>query len=466
MGPLTKARRLVLSAASVRLRARLPQRLAERTLLGIPSGVGPMLRSALPGVVTLGLLGAKTLAAQEGVLDPSFGTGGLVLTDFQSGSDDRIFAIVVLQDGRILAAGASNGDFALAKYLPSGTPDLSFGTQGRFTFDFGGTDTAYSIAVQADQRIVLAGVSETTNPNAQTAAVLRCSSAGALDGTFGLGGIASFPGRPTLRAVHVHSDDKIYVAGGDSTFAVGRLLTNGSPDPLYGQDGWNMPLGAWPGGATDLALSPDGSATIAGRGTGALGGPHYAVGRYTAAGSLDPTFAGGNFAATSFGADEAPNAVKIGTVGMVHMGGWAEVAGNDWFVIAMTSSSGQGWSGRQIPFESGLDGRANDLVLHQGELGVLAGFARSSKGDDDFGLMRVTLCAGSGGCDPDPTFGANGRVRTDFGAGVDDVAQAIVIPTPGKLLVGGYSLASGSPDFALAQYAATTPVRLLGFEIR
>jgi uncharacterized delta-60 repeat protein len=60
----------------------------------------------------------------NGVLDPLFGVGGKVITDF--GSDGAQAKAVAIQpaDGKIVAAGerfsdVSGGDFALARYLAS-----------------------------------------------------------------------------------------------------------------------------------------------------------------------------------------------------------------------------------------------------------------------------------------------------------------------------------------------------------
>ena len=46
----------------------------------------------------------------------------------------------------------------MARYSANGAPDLSFDGDGKFTVDFfGGVDSAESVAVQADGRIVLSG---------------------------------------------------------------------------------------------------------------------------------------------------------------------------------------------------------------------------------------------------------------------------------------------------------------------
>jgi uncharacterized delta-60 repeat protein len=54
----------------------------------------------------------------------------------------------------------------------------------------------------------------------------------------------------------------------------------------------------------------------------------------------------------------------------------------------------------------------------------------------------------------DSSFGTNGKVITDFGAGSDDYAYAVAIQPSGKIVVAGVSNVSGSDDFALARYNA------------
>jgi len=98
----------------------------------------------------------------DGTLDTSFGTGGRVITDF-AGFSDTAYAVAVQPDGKIVASGSAGiintgFDFALARYNRDGTLDASF---GKVTTDFAaGTDQAFAVAVQADGKIVAAGQSD------------------------------------------------------------------------------------------------------------------------------------------------------------------------------------------------------------------------------------------------------------------------------------------------------------------
>jgi uncharacterized delta-60 repeat protein len=95
----------------------------------------------------------------DGSLDAGFGKSGKVTTDF-FGRDDYGYAVALQGDGKIVVAGSSGGDFALARYNSDGSLDAGFGTGGKTTTDFGGDDDGgYAVALQTDGKIVVAGSS-------------------------------------------------------------------------------------------------------------------------------------------------------------------------------------------------------------------------------------------------------------------------------------------------------------------
>ena len=95
-------------------------------------------------------------------------------------------------DGKIVAGGyAFNGldyDFAIARYNMDGSPDSTFDNDGRQTTDFGDYDNAYTLAIQSDGKIVLAGSSVGPNNNF---AVVRYNINGSLDSSFNGNGEAN-----------------------------------------------------------------------------------------------------------------------------------------------------------------------------------------------------------------------------------------------------------------------------------
>lgn len=73
-----------------------------------------------------------------GALDPTFGTGGLVTTDFGQ-SAETAQAVAVQPDGKLVVAGVSQvpsrsrNEFGMARYIAAGALDPTFGTGGRVT---------------------------------------------------------------------------------------------------------------------------------------------------------------------------------------------------------------------------------------------------------------------------------------------------------------------------------------------
>src|SRR5206468_220084 len=178
----------------------------------------------------------------DGTLDATFGNSGQVVTDFGPvfvGSDpsncalpladfhgvDVAFALALQPDGKLVAAGVSTGDFALARYNADGSLDTSFGTCGRVITDFAGDDAAASaLVVQPDGKLVAAGRrSVGGHPSFSLA---RYASDGTLDPIFGAGGrVVTKVGNDAeaFALVLQPGDGRLLVAGAaDGDFALAR----------------------------------------------------------------------------------------------------------------------------------------------------------------------------------------------------------------------------------------------------
>ena len=125
----------------------------------------------------------------NGNLDPSFGSGGALLTDMLTGmgGDSQVAALAIQPSGKIVAAGYASirgfySDFALARYTDNGTLDPTFGTGGKVLTDLGGTAGIASLVAQRNGRIVAGGTA------GGDFAVARYTDKGSLDQTFGAGG--------------------------------------------------------------------------------------------------------------------------------------------------------------------------------------------------------------------------------------------------------------------------------------
>ncbi len=202
----------------------------------------------------------------DGSLDLSFGDGGHVFTDFAGGGDFAQSALLQ-PDGKIVLAGvtapASSGAqrFGLARYLPDGGLDPAFGTGGKVVTDFGSArEIARSIKLAPDGKLVVVGdayfTSAPTAVGQTDYALARYNPDGSLDTSFndtgtllrgaGVGGFNSENSEIGWDLV-IQADNKILVAGqsrlfhrnngSDVDIEVFRLNPNGTLDPSFGNSG-------------------------------------------------------------------------------------------------------------------------------------------------------------------------------------------------------------------------------------
>ncbi|MDZ4813832.1 MAG: hypothetical protein SGI99_14645 [Pseudomonadota bacterium] len=182
----------------------------------------------------------------DGTLDASFGIGGIAETSFTTGQD-RPFALALQSDGAIVLAGwapIGNGSgFAVARFTADGMLDSSFGNGGRLTpFVASGIEYAHAVAVQPDDRILVAG---STSTNGSSHAIVRLTAAGTLDTDFGNGGrvVYRIGMRSEAKSLSVAGDGSIYTGGyafdvDDSEyFAVSRISSAGTWDQNFGGSG-------------------------------------------------------------------------------------------------------------------------------------------------------------------------------------------------------------------------------------
>lgn len=349
--------------------------------------------------------------AAAGDLDPSFGSGGKVTTS--PGGEANSLAIQT--DGKLVIVG-SLGGFDAVRYNSDGSLDSSFGTGGRVTINFSGTgsqDTAKSVAIQPDGKIVIGGSTTFFRP---TFALMRLNINGGLDPSFGVGGKVRTDFAPFgafINAIALQQDGKIVAAG------------------LRG---------------------PSGEQSVS----------DFALARYNADGSLDSTFGSGGKVATDFlGFDDVANAVAIQPDGKIIAVGYDNLfmfhspSSLFDFALARYNSDGSldssfGSGGRVTTEFFGSYDEARAIVLQPDGKLVVAGAASNSSAFTDFGLVRYNIDGSL-----DPTFGTGGKVMTDFLSEFER-AQALALQPDGKIVAAGLAerQSSARTDFALARYNA------------
>lgn len=222
---------------------------------------------------------------------------------------------------------------------------------------------------------------------------------GTLDSTFSTDGkvmtpVTSFANE--ARAIAIQSDGKVIVAGNASnntlnSFGLVRYNTDGTLDNAFGTAG-KTTTSCGPGNnvARAIIIQPDGKIVVAGNQENQTYS-QFAVARYNTNGTLDNTFGSGGKVLThlDYGFDLA-YAVAIQTDGKI----------------------------------------------------VAAGVSYDTLFNAEFGVVRYNTNGTL-----DNTFGGTGKVRTSLGTTWDQ-AQAVVIQTDGKIVVGGRT----STQMAMTRY--------------
>jgi uncharacterized delta-60 repeat protein len=220
----------------------------------------------------------------DGSLDASFSGDGKVTTEF-NGYDDYANSVAIQADGGIVVAGSAwhgnnysgNVDFGLARYYSDGRLQWS-----SFT-DIGGShDYANSIAMQGDGKIVVAG--RASNASDGNFVLVRYNSDLTLDKTFSgdgkmttdFGGSGAYDG---AYSVAIQADGKI-VAAGQATdeLALARYNSSGSLDTSFGVNGkvmTNFGVTGWTISANSVVFESDGKIVSAG-----CAGSDFTLARY------------------------------------------------------------------------------------------------------------------------------------------------------------------------------------------
>lgn len=114
--------------------------------------------------IALSSVFASSAMAAWGDLDPTFAGTGFLSNVPAGASLAQATAVTIQDDGKIVVAGlqlgAADGTLYLQRLLPSGALDPTFGTGGTFFFTAlgpGKQSTAYSLAMQPDGKILVAG---------------------------------------------------------------------------------------------------------------------------------------------------------------------------------------------------------------------------------------------------------------------------------------------------------------------
>jgi uncharacterized delta-60 repeat protein len=413
------------------------------------------------------------------MIDASFGVAGSVRTSIGPANNAVADAVQVQADGKIVAAGydmnqLGYSEFALARYNSDGSLDASFGSGGVVVtvFDPFATESINAMLIQPDSKILVAGsYAESSSFGTSGFAFARYDTNGALDASFGTGGVVQTSLGGAIYALMLEGNGQIIAAGTDSeNFAIARYDTNGVLDTNFGNGGITLtPVGVYYsffGGyaaahalATQLGnfttQNPDKIVAV-GQADINLGVSGFAVVRYNLDGSLDTSFGNGGIVTDVFSPGEYDQSYgesllvqgSLLQARKITVGGYCSVNNTNYFALARLTAAG-----------------AFDTTFGSNSSGVVT-LAVAPGGDDEAYAIRALggqiLLAGSSLAADDQyefsaaRFNSNGSLDPTFGDGgvmtaatdLPSRAQGLALQKDGKLIAAGVA----ASDFALVRY--------------
>lgn len=353
--------------------------------------------------------GGGTSAA--GTLDTTFDTDGIVVHHNAAGGSgsDRGESIAIDANGKIVVAGQSYAvggiDLAIWRYNDDGTLDTSFGTAGIVTWDSGGNDFPWGLAIDSSGRITVAG--NAPNPGDPTdfdLYIWRFTDAGALDTSFGGGDGIVFQNNTDIDEMNnmmIDDSGNILVTGriqptaGDWDMALWRFTSDGSLDTGFGSgNGYVTSSGTNSSEAWDIAVDSDGKVLVVGQDNSGADN-NMAIWRFLDDGTPDSSFDGDG--------------------------------------ITYYNNGSYGVMGYSVAIQT--DGTI-----------LVAGYKGNDAGDNDMAIWKY-----NNNGSPDLTFGDSGVAVYDGGVSENEYGRSIAIDPNGKILVTGDSFGT-STDMGLWRY--------------
>ncbi len=423
------------------------------------------------------IFGLSANAQLAGDLDPSFSTDGFYTDD--DGATDLFQDIKVQPDGKIVATGVAfdpsflGSALTIVRSLPDGTPDVTFGTDGKVRIEVGDENYGSEAIILPNGQILVAGGTSDPSGSIQHM-LLRLNEDGSLDIGFGLGGytlVDYADGREDMAlAMATQTDGKILLAGyiNDETGSIPsiyRFTENGFLDDTFGNGGLaTVPVEEGENQFATIAVRPNGSIVATG---------HYSiffniwgvlVAQFDANGVLDPTFGPADDDFDGFTVrrpgtnwDESHGMEFTPEGDIVVVGSTMYTDFTLRMLVGKFSAAGVldasfGTNGFTIQDEAAEDVAMDCVLLPDGR--IIAGGssgAGSIQGELALALWRFTPDGAL-----DPTFSEDGISTIEVGPGVDDI-NALALQADGKLLAAGRSRGD-SYDFMVARFFTTGSV--------
>jgi len=384
-------------------------------------------------------LGTATLVIVDDELN-RIPAGQLDTTFLATGTDDYVYSLALQADGKILLGG----DFKfindvsrnrLARLLPDGPLDNTFDPS------VGPDGSVRTLLVEPDSRLLIGGLFNSIG-GTNRSHLARLNIDSSVDPTFEPGAGTDNPIFSQVR----QADGKVIVVGNFSTFrgvsrkSIARVSTNGLLDTAF-DPGTGANGAIW-----SAAIQRDGKILIGGDFTTYNEQPRSRIARLNQDGTLDETFG-----SSGSGADGSVRSIAVQSNGDLLIGGlFSTVNGRPFNRIARLKAAG------------GAPGQLDDSF----NLGIASDAARATNGANgavnviavqldgkillggDFTTFnnrtrnRLTRLNSDGSLDP----------TINFGSGANGPISAIVVQPDRRILIaGGFTIYDGTPARNIAR---------------
>jgi uncharacterized delta-60 repeat protein len=398
----------------------------------------------------------------DGSLDATFNTNGKTINETIDGFDK----ISLQADGKIVVGGNKNSDVALARYNANGTLDTTFDTDGMVFSTTAATSSRnfIDLDIQTDGKIVV--LSE-FNSGSQDFRVLRYSSNGALDTTFGNNGsITTDIGNVEFpKSIVVQSDGKILVGGTtySSTFEnpfIARYNSSGLLDNTFNSNGRRIYslTGATYNKMSNLAVQADGKILFYCK-SFISSSPKILLVRLNSSSSFDTTFDSDGIAIATSPSNFTGNNAKLRiqadgkyTLFTTIQSTVNSVSNNDILGMRFNTSGTL-----DTTFDSdgiltlayfSLNDNFGDFNCVGNSI-ILSGNTQENVILGKIAVAKLTSTAGF-----DTTFDTDGKLFFTFPYGAGDYVYTSEIQSDGKILVGGTSFFNFKDFYSVARYNA------------
>lgn len=445
-----------------------------------PTNPRSMPTRILFSVLLLLILGRTASAQLAGDLDATFNTNGYYINDGGSLDVLQDVTVLpngkILATGVSFNPAFAGSRLVVLRSMPDGTPDATFDGDGKYEFELGAEQYGYAVEGLPNGQILVAGGVSDPGGSSLQLLLLRLNEDGSSDITFALGGfnlVDYIDGREDIaQAMAVQADGKILLAGvvnddlGNSIPAIYRFTDTGFLDETFGTGGLaTIPVEEAENEFTTIAVRPNGSIVATGHYSIFFNVWGFLVAQFDANGVLDPAFGpadddfeGFTVRRTGPSWDES-NGMAFTPEGDIVIVGTTRAEDFTLQMCVMKFNTGGvldetfGTGGWTIYGEAAEDVAMDCVLMPDGK--ILAGGSSGAgaiSGNLALALWRLTAEG-----DLDPTFNTDGFVTVEIGEGVDDI-NALALQSDGKVLAAGRSHNGTDHDFVLARFLTTGSV--------